>query len=139
VAPHLADRFPPAPEDNVGLLVHDRGDGTTLAYFPGVAALTPGVRAALEAADVVLFDGTFWAHDEMPALGLGTRRADAMGHLPVGGPDGSLARLHGLPARRRVYTHLNNTNPLLREDAPERAALAAAGWEVARDGMELGP
>jgi len=60
-----------------------------------------------------------------------------MAHLPIGGPEGSLARLDGLAARRRIFIHLNNTNPLLRDDSPERACVEAAGWEVARDGMEV--
>jgi pyrroloquinoline quinone biosynthesis protein B len=85
----------------------------------------------------VFFDGTFWAGDELPAQGLGTKRAHDMAHLPVGGPGGSLAALRGLRASRRIYIHVNNTNPLLREDSPERKEAEAAGWEIAEDGMEV--
>jgi pyrroloquinoline quinone biosynthesis protein B len=85
----------------------------------------------------VFLDGTFWASDELVALGVGERRAEEMAHLPVGGPAGSLAALRGLRAPHRVLIHVNNTNPLLREDSAERAAAAAAGWEVAWDGMTL--
>jgi pyrroloquinoline quinone biosynthesis protein B len=99
--------------------------------------VTEPVRRSLEDADCVFFDGTFWSSDELPRLGLGTKRAEEMAHLPIGGPDGSLARLDGLAARRRIFIHLNNTNPLLRDDSPERARVEAAGWEVARDGMEV--
>jgi pyrroloquinoline quinone biosynthesis protein B len=95
------------------------------------------VWKALEGADCVLFDGTFWSSDELPARGLGTKRAEAMAHLPVGGPEGSLAALADLRAGRRIYIHVNNTNPLLREDSAERRAVVAAGWEVAEDGMEI--
>jgi pyrroloquinoline quinone biosynthesis protein B len=108
-----------------------------LAYFSGVAALTPAVRTALEGADAVFLDGTFWSSDELIALRVGDKRAEQMAHLPVGGAGGSLAGLRDLRASHRVYVHLNNTNPLLREDSPERAAAVAAGWTVAWDGMTL--
>jgi pyrroloquinoline quinone biosynthesis protein B len=88
-------------------------------------------------ADCVFFDGTFWSSDELPGQGLGTKRAADMAHLPVGGADGSLAALGDLRAGRRVYIHVNNTNPLLREDSPERKETEAAGWVVAWDGMEI--
>jgi len=94
------------------------------------------VSAAVEAADCVFFDGTFWSSDELVAAGLGTRRAEEMAHWPVGGEQGSLGFLAKLPGRR-ILIHLNNTNPLLREDGPEAAAARAAGVELATDGMEL--
>jgi pyrroloquinoline quinone biosynthesis protein B len=134
---HLEGLAAPDPEDSVGFRIRERGSGPLLAYFSGVGAITPAVREALADADCVFFDGTFWASDELPALGLGTKRAEQMAHVPVGGATGSLAALADLGAPRRIYIHLNNTNPLLREDSPERAATAAAGWEVACDGMEL--
>lgn len=125
------------PEDSVGFRIRERATGRILAYLSGVGAVTDAVRHAVEDADCVFFDGTFWSSDELPGLGLGTKRAEQMAHLPVGGPDGSLARLHGLAAPRRIFIHVNNTNPLLRDDSPERATVEAAGWEVARDGMEV--
>jgi pyrroloquinoline quinone biosynthesis protein B len=85
----------------------------------------------------VFFDGTFWSSDELIALGLGEKRAEDMAHLPVGGAGGSLHRLAGLNASRRVYIHINNTNPLLRPRSPERRQAEASGWEIAHDGMEL--
>ena len=108
-----------------------------VAYFSAAAGLTGEMRRAVEDADAVFFDGTFWSSDELPALGLGTKRAEDMAHLPVGGADGSLARLADLRARRRIYIHVNNTNPMLREDSPQNAAVTAAGWEIAWDGMEV--
>jgi pyrroloquinoline quinone biosynthesis protein B len=134
---HLEGRAAPGPEDNVGVRLREASTGRVLAYLPAVASLTPAVAAALEDADAVFLDGTFWASDELPALGLGDKRAEDMAHWPMGGPGGSLAALGGLRARRRIYLHLNNTNPVLRDDAPERAAVARAGWEIAHDGMEL--
>ncbi len=134
---HLEGLVDPDPEENVGFKIREPASGKALAYFSGVGALTPPVRGALEGADCVFFDGTFWASDELPALGLGAKRAEAMAHLPVGGPGGSLAALADLRAGRRIYIHINNTNPVLREDSAERAAVAAAGWEVAEDGMEI--
>jgi len=133
---HLLGRVEPSEEDNVGLRVRDRRSGASLAYFPGVARLTPPVVAALRGADCCFFDGTFWSSDELIALGIGARRAEQMGHLPVGGPDGSLAALADV-AGRRVYIHVNNTNPLLREDSAAHAAVRVSGWEVAYDGLEL--
>jgi pyrroloquinoline quinone biosynthesis protein B len=134
---HLEGRHAPDPEDTIGLRFRDARDGAVVAYFPGLAALTDAVQAALGDADAVFLDGTFWASDELIALGVGDRRAEEMAHLPVGGPAGSLAALRGLRARHRVLIHVNNTNPLLREDSAERAAATAAGWEVAWDGMTL--
>lgn len=130
---HLAG--PSDPAETVALVVRD-GAGRRLVYAPGVAAVTAELRGALDEADLVFFDGTFWASDEMPALGLGNRRAEDMAHLPIGGPGGSLAMLAGLRAPRKVYIHVNNTNPILREDSAERRAVEAAGWTVAWDGME---
>jgi pyrroloquinoline quinone biosynthesis protein B len=134
---HLEGLAAPDPEDSVGFRIRERASGRLLAYFSGVGAITPAVRDGLADAHCVFFDGTFWASDELPALGLGTKRAEQMAHVPVGGARGSLALLGGLPAPRRIYIHLNNTNPLLREDSPERTTTEAAGWEIAADGMEL--
>ena len=134
---HLEHRAPPTAEDNIGVRVRERATGRVLAYCSAAAAVTDEMRRALQGADAVFFDGTFWSSDELPALGLGTRRAEDMAHLPVGGTTGSLARLAELRAGRRVYVHINNTNPMLREDSAERAAVGAAGWDIAWDGMEV--
>jgi pyrroloquinoline quinone biosynthesis protein B len=134
---HLEHRGPPDPGDNVGFRIREVATGRRLAYFSGVGRITPPVVDALADADCVFFDGTFWRSDELPALGLGTKRAEEMAHWPVGGAGGSLAALRQVRAPRRILIHVNNTNPLLRDDAPERAEATAAGWEVARDGMEI--
>jgi pyrroloquinoline quinone biosynthesis protein B len=134
---HLEAAFAPDPEDSVGFKIRERASGRVLTYLSGVAAVTGGVMEALDGADCVLFDGTFWSDDELPSQGLGGKRAVEMAHVPISGPGGSLKLLSGLSARRRIYIHVNNTNPILREDSPERAAVVAAGWEVAWDGMEV--
>jgi len=134
---HLEGLRSADPEENVALRIRERATGRALAYASAVGGITPAVRAALADADCVFFDGTFWSSDELIAEGLGSKRADEMAHVPVGGGDGSLEGLAGLRAPRKIYIHINNTNPLLREDASERALAEAAGWEVARDGMEI--
>jgi pyrroloquinoline quinone biosynthesis protein B len=119
---------------NVGVEI---SDGTKrLAYMPGAAALTPAVEARLRRADVLLFDGTLYSDDEMIRTGTGTKTGRRMGHLPIDGPDGSLAALHGVGSRR-VFVHINNTNPILIDGSPERRRVEAAGWEIAEDGMEI--
>ena len=134
---HLESQGASDPEDNIGLRIREASSGRRLAYFPAAGGVTPMVEKAIADADCVFFDGTFWSADELPAQGLGTKRADDMAHLPVGGGGGSLATLRGLRAPRRIFIHVNNTNPLLREDSVERKATRAAGWEIASDGMEV--
>jgi len=134
---HLEGLAAPDPEDNVGFRLRERATGRLLAYCSGVGAVTPSVSAALAGADCVFFDGTFWTSDELPALGLGSKSAEQMAHAPVGGEEGSLARLAAIDAPRRILIHVNNTNPLLRDDSPERAHARDQGWEVAHDGMEV--
>jgi pyrroloquinoline quinone biosynthesis protein B len=95
------------------------------------------VLGLVEGADCVFFDGTFWSERELIELGLGSKQARDMAHLPIGGEGGSLARLASLRASRRIFIHVNNTNPILREDSAEAAAVRAAGWQVAEDGLEI--
>lgn len=123
--------------ENIGVLLHDRRTGKRLAYFSAAAAITPTMRKAIDAADCMFFDGTFWASDELIALGLGDKHAEQMAHLPVGGPGGSLQALTGTRAPKRIYIHINNTNPLLRPRSHERKQAEAGGWEIAYDGMEV--
>lgn len=134
---HLEGRGPPTDEDNVGLLIRDRATNRSVAYVPAAATWTATLDRVLAAVDVVFFDGTFWSSAELLTAGVGTKRAEDMAHLPVGGAAGSLFHLGRLIAERRVLVHINNTNPLLREDSPERAEVTAAGIEIAFDGMEI--
>ncbi|MGH7702544.1 MAG: pyrroloquinoline quinone biosynthesis protein PqqB, partial [Gemmatimonadales bacterium] len=119
----------------IGLLLRDRLTGGVCAFVPGCGDLDGGLLELLGKADLVLFDGTFWTNDELLDLGIGDRRAREMGHLPISGPGGSLERLQTLARPRRVYTHINNSNPVLLEDSPERASVTAAGLLVGDDGM----
>jgi pyrroloquinoline quinone biosynthesis protein B len=133
---HLEGQRAPSPEDNVGLLLHEPARGQTLAYFPAVAALPPGLEQAIAGAGCLFFDGTFWSSDELGVQGLGEKRAEDMAHWPVGGERGSLPFLARLPGRR-VYIHINNTNPMLRDDSVEASRVRAASVEIAHDGMEI--
>jgi pyrroloquinoline quinone biosynthesis protein B len=107
-----------------------------LIYAPGVAAVTATMQQRLARTDVVLFDGTLFTDDEMIRSGTGEKTGRRMGHMPIDGDGGSLAALAGLSARR-IYVHINNTNPILVDGSPARARVEAAGWEVAWDGMEI--
>jgi pyrroloquinoline quinone biosynthesis protein B len=122
-------------EDTIGLEV--RAGGARFAFVPGCARVTDGLAARLEGAPLVFFDGTLWTDDEMLRSGTGTKTGRRMGHISVSGPDGSLAAFALLRVGRKIYIHINNTNPMLLDDSPERAAVARAGWEVAHDGMEV--
>jgi pyrroloquinoline quinone biosynthesis protein B len=121
----------------IGLLLHDAATGGSCAFVPGCGGVDDALLARLDAATLVLFDGTFWTDDEPIRLGIGDRTARQMDHLPVSGPGGSLDRLARLRAPRRVYTHINNTNPMLVEDSPERAEVERAGLVVGMDGMRF--
>jgi pyrroloquinoline quinone biosynthesis protein B len=120
-----------------GFVFRDGATGGVATYAPGLARLDDGVLRRLAASDVVLVDGTFWRDDELDRLGISTRSARDMGHLPLSGPDGTLAALEPLERPRKVLVHINNTNPILLEDSPEREAVRGAGVEVAYDGLEI--
>jgi pyrroloquinoline quinone biosynthesis protein B len=134
---HLEGRMPADPEENVGLRLRDRSSGRTAVYLPGVARLDEGLLQAVGTPDCLFFDGTFWSSEELIQLGLSSRCAEDMAHLPIGGSTGSMTGLAGISARRKIYIHINNTNPILPLDSPERRAVEDAGWEVAEDGLEI--
>ena len=119
---------------NVGVEISD--GSKRLVYVPGAANVTPAVHARLARADAVLFDGTVFTDDELIRTGTGTKTGRRMGHMPIEGEGGSLAALAGL-ASRRIFVHINNTNPILIDGSPERLRVEAAGWEVADDGLEI--
>jgi pyrroloquinoline quinone biosynthesis protein B len=121
----------------IGLLLHDDATGGTCAFVPGCGGLDDVLLARLAAAQVVLFDGTFWSDDELIRLGISDRTARQMDHLPISGPGGSLERLSALSTPKRVYTHINNSNPILVEDSPERAEVERHGLTVGADGMHF--
>lgn len=122
-------------EDTVGVRISD--GQRTLFFIPGCAAMTPELAARLRGAELVFFDGTLWRDDEMIRAGLGSKTGARMGHMSLSGPQGTIAAFTDLRVRRRVLVHINNSNPVLLADSPERAELEASGWEVGWDGMEF--
>ncbi|MGW0827857.1 pyrroloquinoline quinone biosynthesis protein PqqB [Streptomyces sp. NPDC002845] len=132
-------RFGPAGEQGrvVGYRLTDGHSGRTAVYLVGMQQLTAAVREQLDDCACLLVDGTCWRDDELIRLGLADRTARDMGHLPIDGPDGSLEQLSPLPIDRKIYLHINNTNPILLEDAPERRRVEERGMEVATDGLEI--
>jgi len=121
----------------VGLFLREDPGGRTCAFVPGCGDLSPALLSRLSAADVLLFDGTFWLDSELIDLGIGRLTAREMDHLPISGPHGSLEQLAALPCRHRVYTHINSTNPILLEQSPERAAVTGMGLIVGYDGLYI--
>jgi pyrroloquinoline quinone biosynthesis protein B len=121
----------------VGLVLRDENSGGSCAYVPGCRELDQSLLERLRETDLLLFDGTFWTDDELISLGIGDRRARDMDHQPVSGPGGSLSRLARLSRPRKVYIHINNTNPMLLEGSAERAQVERAGLAIGADGMSF--
>lgn len=139
-APYSPHRESPVPGDNIGLSITDRASGRSLFYAPGLGEIDERVFDAMSTADAVMVDGTFWTDDEMISLGISGKTARSIGHLPQSGEGGMIEWLSRLPARtRKLLIHINNTNPILDEDSPQRAALAAAGIEVCEDSQVITP
>jgi pyrroloquinoline quinone biosynthesis protein B len=124
-------------EETVGAAITD--GMRRILFVPGCAGMTDALAQRVQGADVVLFDGTLWTDDEMLRAGVGTKTGMRMGHMSVSGPNGTLAAFSASDIRRKILLHINNSNPILLNDSPERAAVEAAGWEVAYDGMEIQP
>jgi pyrroloquinoline quinone biosynthesis protein B len=125
------------PEDTIGLKITDRATGNSFFYVPGCAAMPADLARRLTGAPLVFFDGTTWTDDELPATGVGAKTGRRMGHMSMSGPDGSITAFAELDVRRRIFIHINNTNPVLLRDSPERRQAEAAGWEIAEDGLEV--
>ena len=123
-------------EQTVGLMIED--GARRVAYVPGCAALPDWLIQRIGDTDLLLFDGTVWNNDDMQRSGTGEKTGARMGHVPQNGALGSLERLAGMQSRK-MFIHINNTNPVLQPDSPERAEVLAAGWEIAFDGMEITP
>jgi pyrroloquinoline quinone biosynthesis protein B len=118
--------------DTIGLEIS--GNGRTFFYIPGCAAMTPDLAARLRAAELVFFDGTLWRDDEMIVAGVGTKTGQRMGHMSC---TDTIAAFRDLGVARKLFVHINNTNPLLLGNSPQRHQALAAGWDVAHDGMEI--
>ncbi|HEY3430940.1 MAG TPA: pyrroloquinoline quinone biosynthesis protein PqqB [Rhodocyclaceae bacterium] len=137
-APYSPHREQSVDGDNIGLTITDQASGKRLFYAPGLGANDPQVFARMKEADCVLVDGTFWTDDEMISAGLSDKTARDIGHLPQSGTGGMMDWLGELPKSvRKILIHINNTNPILDEDSPQRAELTRRGIEVAEDGMRI--
>ncbi|HEV2677441.1 MAG TPA: pyrroloquinoline quinone biosynthesis protein PqqB [Aliidongia sp.] len=131
-----AGSVPPIVEgETVGIAVADGRH--RLFFIPGCAAMTEALCRRLSGADLVFFDGTLWTDDEMIRAGLGAKTGARMGHMSIDGPAGTIAAFRSLDIGRKILIHINNSNPVLLDDSPERALAEAAGWDVAHDGMEV--
>ncbi|MDA3856793.1 MAG: pyrroloquinoline quinone biosynthesis protein PqqB [Roseovarius sp.] len=117
--------------------VHIHAEGRDIYYIPGCAVVTGRLADRLKGADMVFFDGTLWRDGEMIEMGLSQKTGQRMGHISMSGPEGSIAALRDLGIGRKVFVHMNNSNPVFRPDAAERAEAEAAGWLIGQDGMEL--
>lgn len=135
--PYSPHREDPHPGDNIGVLVEQISSGNKLYYAPGLGEIEPHVFDAMLQADCVLVDGTFWTDDEMSKVG-SPKKAREIGHLPQSGAGGMIEVLGRIPAStRKILIHINNTNPILDEDSPQRRQLQEAGIDVAYDTMEI--
>lgn len=122
-------------EGTVGAHVSD--GARSMFFIPSCAGMTAALAQRLQGADLVLFDATLWSDDEMVRAGLGSKTGLRMGHMSMSGPHGTLAAFRAIAVKRKVLIHINNSNPILLDDSPERAAVTAAGWDVGFDGMEI--
>jgi pyrroloquinoline quinone biosynthesis protein B len=123
--------------DAVGLEIIDAATERSFFFIPGCAAMTEGLRRRLADSELVFFDGTLWRDDEMIRLGVGSKTGRRMGHMSMSGEDGTIAAFRDLGVQRRIFIHINNSNPVLLEDSPERRLAEESGWEIAYDGMEV--
>lgn len=127
----------PSSEWEVGYRLEDKVTGGSAVYAPTLPRWDASFAEQVASADCVFLDGTFWTDDEMSCQGAGSRTGRSMGHMPISGSDGSAYALAALPAKRKIYTHINNTNPILDEDSQERRWLTDLGIEVGRAGLEV--
>jgi len=135
----IEERLAERSENTIGLMIEATGTRKCFFYIPACAAVDDELAARIAGAALLFFDGTLWRDDEMIKAGLGAKTGRRMGHLSVSGLEGSMVALAGLAIERKLFIHINNTNPILCAGSPERAAVLAAGWEVARDGLEIAP
>ncbi len=133
------DNFGTREGDTVGLHVQDSEQGASFYYIPGCARLDDALRRRLDGAGLLFFDGTLFRDDEMITMGVGKKTGARMGHISMDGDAGSLAAFRNLRVARKIYVHVNNTNPVLLENSRERRTVEDAGWSVARDGQVIEP
>lgn len=135
--PYSPHRHVPHDGDNIGVVIEQISTGKKVYYAPGLGEIEPHVMAAMQDADCLLVDGTFWTDDEMEQQGISPKKAREIGHLPQSGPGGMIEVLDGVHETRKILIHINNTNPILDDDSAQRRQLTEAGIEVACDGMEI--
>lgn len=135
--PFSPHRHDPHEGDNIGIQLEDTRSGKKLFYAPGLAAIEPHLLPFMQQADCLMVDGTCWTNDEMQALGISNKLSLDMGHMPQSGAGGMIEALRPLPASRKILIHINNTNPILREDSGERQILQLENIDVAFDGMDF--
>lgn len=123
--------------DTVGVRIWQEDRESSALYIPGCAAVDANLKEKIAAAACLFFDGTVYTDNEMLKAGVGAKTGRRMGHLHIAGSDGSMALLADVAPERRIYVHINNTNPVLDENSPEAAAVRAEGWEIGYDGMEI--
>ena len=121
--------------DTVGLKVTEDASGEHFFFIPGCSRVDDVLRERLTGAPLLFFDGTLYTNEEMIEQGLMSKTGDRIGHMNISGPEGTVAQLARLNIARKIFIHINNSNPVLRDDSPERASVEAAGWEVSYDGM----
>lgn len=135
--PYSPHRHDPHEGDNIGLIIEQISTGKKLFYSPGLGEIEPHVLEAMQQADCVMVDGTFWTDEEMRTQQISHKKAREIGHLPQSGEGGMIEVLNGVAKARKLLIHINNTNPILDEDSAERKQLDACGIEVACDGLEI--
>lgn len=133
----LAANYGGAEGDTLGLKITETASGKCFFYIPGCAGVDAALAERLRGAALVFFDGTLWHENEMIAQGLLGKTGSRMGHINMSGEDGSIAALAPLGVARKIYVHINNSNPVLNAFSQERAQAEAAGWEIGEDGMEV--
>ena len=132
-----AENFGSQPEDTIALKISSADGASSFFYMPGCAEMPPELADRLTGAELVFFDGTLWNDDEMKENQVGIKTGDRMGHMSNSGPDGTISCFEPLGVKRKIFIHINNTNPILLEDSPQRKEAESTGWEVSYDGMEI--
>jgi pyrroloquinoline quinone biosynthesis protein B len=123
--------------DTLGLKITDKSTGKCFYFIAACAEVTDALKAEIDGASLVFFDGTVWQDDEMIRAGLGHKTGKSMGHVAMSGHDGAIARLADLRIDKKIFLHINNSNPALLPSSPERKAVEAAGWQIPTDGTEI--
>jgi pyrroloquinoline quinone biosynthesis protein B len=123
--------------DTIGLEITNTQTGAKFFYIPGCAEVDPPLADRIRGASLIFFDGTLYTDDEMLTQGLSQKTGQRMGHISMSGPQGSIAAFEPLNVKRRIYVHMNNSNPVLDDNSAARKAVEASGWEIGYDGMEV--